>query len=119
MVRLLPLRPRAEDDRQMARPLADSRRAPERSRPVPLERRALVDVGLADEELLGEELVVVLGVCGAGVQELQDIVRGVARCVRQHRAGIGDGLPANVVDYESRLARCAAHELGARADGYE
>src|SRR5436190_22721701 len=100
----------------MARALADPRGAAERARAVALERWPLVDVGLADLQLVGDEVVVVLRVGDGGVQELQDVPRSRARRVDEYGTRLIDVLAADVVDHEARLAGCVAHVLRARAN---
>src|SRR4051794_11813911 len=107
-----------ELDREVAGPLADSRRASERARAVALQRRTLVHEDLAHAKLVGDQLVVVLSVGDSGLQQLQDVARRGARRVLQDGAGLAHLLAADVVDHEARLARGAAHVLGARADGH-
>src|SRR5436190_7101813 len=102
----------------MARALADPRGAAERARAVALERWPLVDVGLADLQIVGDEVVVVLRVGDGGVQELQDVPRSRSRRVDEYGTRLVDVLAADVVDHEARLARRMAYVLRARADGY-
>src|SRR4051794_22940391 len=98
--------------------LADPRGASERARAVTLQRRTFVHVRLADSQLVGDQLVIVLRVGDRGVQQLQHVARGGARGVRQDCARLVHALAADVVDHEARLARRAAHVLRARADGH-
>src|SRR3954453_20974065 len=107
---------RDELDRHVTRPLANSRGPSQSARTVALERRPLVYVRLADLEIVGDEVVVVLRVGDGGVQELQDVPRSRARRVHEYGTRLIDILAADVVDHEPRLAGCVAHVLGARAD---
>src|SRR5436190_23665286 len=109
---------RDELDSHVARPLADSRGPAQSARTVALERRPLVDVHLADLEIVGDEIVVVLRVGDGGVQELQDVPRSRSRRVYEYGTRLVDVLAANVVDHETRLARCVTYVLRARANGY-
>src|SRR5215203_3572743 len=102
----------------VAGPLADPGRPSEGARPVPLEGRTLVDEGLVDLQLVGDELVVVLRVGDCGVQELQDVPRGRARRVDEYGTRLVDRLAADVVDDEPRLARRGADVAGLRADDH-
>src|SRR4051795_7135100 len=95
--------------------LADPRGASERARAVTLQRRTFVHVRLADSQLVGDQLVVVLRVGDRGLQQLQHVARRGAWRVHQDRARLVHALAADVVDHESRLARRAAHVLRARA----
>src|SRR3954468_2828235 len=114
---MLPLPLRDELDRHVARPLANPCRPAQSARTVALERRALVYICLADLEVVGDEVVVVLRVGDGGVQELQDVPRSRARRVHEYGTRLIDVLAADVVDNEARLARRVAHVLGARPDG--
>src|SRR4051794_265289 len=96
--------------------LADPRGASERARAVTLQRRTFVHVRLADSQLVGDQLVVVLRVGDRGLQQLQHVARGGARRVHQDRARLVHALAADVVDHEPRLARRAANVLRSRAD---
>src|SRR3954468_8614651 len=107
---------RDELDRHVTRPLANSCGPPQSARTVALERRPLVYVCLADLEIVGDEVVVVLRVGNGGVQKLQNILRGRARRMHEHGTRLIDILAANVVDHETRLPRRMTHVLGARAD---
>src|SRR5881392_1090570 len=112
----LPLRD--ELDRHMARPLANSRGPSQSARTVALERWPLVYICLGDLEIVGDEVVVVLRVGNGGVQELQDVPRSRSRRVYEYGTRLVDVLAANVVDHETRLARCVTYVLRARANGY-
>src|SRR3954471_3613623 len=108
---------RDELDRHVTRPLANSRGPSQSARTVALERWPLVYVCLADLEIVGDEVVVVLRVGDGGVQELQDVPRSRAGRVHEYGTRLIDILAADVVDDEPRLARCVAHVAGAGADG--
>src|SRR4051812_39044900 len=107
-----------ELDREVAGPLAYARRASERARAVALQRRTLVHEDLGHAKLVGDQLVVVLCVGDRRVQQLQHVARCGARGVLEDRPRLAHVLAADVVDHEARLARRAAHVLGARADGH-
>src|SRR3954471_11122061 len=108
---------RDELDRHVTRPLANSRGPSQSARTVALERWPLVYVCLADLEIVGDEVVVVLRVGDGGVQELQDVPRSRARRVHEYGTRLIDILAADVIDHEPCLARRVAHVLGPRADG--
>src|SRR3954467_15918552 len=107
---------RDELDRHVTRPLANSCGPAQSARTVALECWPLVYICLADLEIVGDEVVVVLRVGDGGVQELQDVPRSRARRVHEYGTRLIDILAANVVDHEARLARRVAHVLRARAN---
>src|SRR5688572_18320291 len=107
--------PICELDGHVAGALADAGRTALRTRLEPLQRRPLVDEDLGDLELVRHELVVVLRVGDGGVEKLQDVTRGRAGRRPQDGTRVVDGLAADVIDDEPRLARGAAHVLGLRA----
>src|SRR4051794_2959039 len=107
---------RDELDRHVTRPLANSRGPSQSARTVALERWPLVYVCLADLEIVGDEVVVVLRVGNGGVQKLQNILRGRARRVHEYGTRLIDILTADVVDHEPRLTRRMTHVLGACAN---
>src|SRR3954468_18331092 len=114
---MLPLPLRDELDRHVARPLANPCRPAQSARTVALQSRALVYVCLADLEVVGDEVVVVLRVGDGGGQELQDVPRRRPGRVHEYGTRLIDILAADVVDHEPRLARRVAHVAGAGADG--
>src|SRR3954452_11177321 len=107
-----------ELDSQVTGALADPRRASQRTWAVALQRRTFVHVRLADSQLVGHQLVVVLRVGDRGVQQLQHVARGGAGRVGQDRARLVHALAADVLDHEPRLARGAAHVLRVRAHAH-
>src|SRR4051812_15139846 len=115
---MLPLPLRDELDRHVARPLANPCRPAQSARTVALQCRALVYICLADLEVVGDEVVVVLRVGDGGVQGLQDVPRSRARRVHEYGTRLIDILAADVVDHEPCLARRVAHVTGSRTDGY-
>ena len=62
-----------QDDAHVAGLLLDARRAAAGAGAPALQRRALVDADLGDPQVLGDELVVVLGVGGCRVDQLADV----------------------------------------------
>src|SRR3954447_22381315 len=107
---------RDELDSHVTRPLANSRGPAQSARTVALECWPLVYICLADLEIVGDEVVVVLRVGDCGVQELQDVPRSRARRVHEYGTRLIDILAPDVVDHEPRLAGCVPHVLGARTD---
>src|SRR3954468_19773086 len=108
---------RDELDRHVTRPLPNSRGPSQSARTVALERWPLVYICLADLEVVGDEVVVVLRVGDGGVQELQDVPRSRARRMHEYGTRLFDILAADVVDHEPCLAGRVAHVAGARAYG--
>ena len=72
-------------DGDVAGALADPVRPALRPRPEPLERRALVDVRLADEQRVRVEPLVVLGVRDRAGEHLVDRLARGLRCELEHR----------------------------------
>src|SRR4051794_13704584 len=106
---------RRERDREVARALADARRAAHGARTEALQRRPLVGGDGEDEQVVADQLVVVLGVGDRGLEHLAPVARHRAGRVREDRAGLLHGLAADVVAHEARLARRGADVLGLRA----
>src|SRR6185437_15309068 len=102
-------------DGHVTRALADPRGAAESTGAVALERRTFVDVGLADDELVGDELMVVLRVGHGRLEKLEHINRRRSWRVLKDGTRLADRLAADVVDHEPGLARRVAHVLGLRA----
>src|SRR5690242_4357662 len=103
-------------DGHVTRALADPRGAAESAGAVALERRTFVDVGLADDELVGDELMVVLRVGHCRLEKLEHIDGRRSWRVLKDGTRLVDRLAADVVDHESRLARSVAYVLGLRAN---
>src|SRR3954463_2443034 len=112
---MLPLPLRDELDRHVARPLANPCRPAPSARTGALQCRALVYICLADLEVVGDEVVVVLRVGDGGVQELQDVPRSRTRRMHEYGTRLIDILAADVVDHEPSLARRVAHITGTGA----
>src|SRR6476661_2954778 len=106
-----------QENRQAARALADRRGAPHGARPEPLERRALVGGDREDLQVVAEQLVVVLRVRDGRLEQLAPVARDVAGRERQDRARLDDGLAADVVAHQARLAGGGADVLGVGAHG--
>ena len=92
-----------DDDRHVARALADPRAAAPRTWPPPLRRRALVGVGAGDEELVGGHVVVVLGVRDRRVQELLELARDRAVAQREGVARSRDVLAQDQLQDRTHL----------------
>src|SRR3954453_19072353 len=102
----------------MAGALADARGAAHRTRPVALERGALVGVGLGDLQLVADELVVGLRVRDCRFENLAPVTGGRAGGEVEDRAGLGHRLAADVIAHEPGLAGGGADVASAGADGY-
>src|SRR5881398_2478545 len=107
---------RRERDREVAGALADARRPAQGAGAEALQRRALVGADGVDPQLVADELVVVLGVCHGRLEQLAPVAGDRARRVREDRAGLDDGLGANVVADEPGLTGRRAYVLGLGAD---
>src|SRR4051795_9601206 len=68
-----------DDDRDMGLALVDRERPTLGTGLPALERRSLVGVGLEDHQVLGRQVVVVLGVRRGALQHLLDVTGGVLR----------------------------------------
>jgi hypothetical protein len=82
----------------MAGALADAVRPPHRAGLVALEHRPLVDHGSRDHEVVGVEVVVVLGVGDRRVQRLEHRLGGTLRREGEQPLRLGHGQPADVRD---------------------
>src|ERR687889_1219976 len=107
---------RRERDREVAGALADLGRAAHGARAEPLERRALVGLDRGDAQVVAEQLVVVLGVGDRALEQLAPVLGDVAGGVGEDGEGLLDGLAADVVADQARLARGGADVLGVGAD---
>ncbi len=102
-------RDRLDRDRDVAGALADPVRPTLRPRPEPLQRRALVDERLADEQRVGVQPLVVLGVGDRAREHLVDLLARRLRRELQHRERLLRGQTADEVDHTARLVRRDAH----------
>ena len=107
--------PGRQRDRQVARALADRRRASHRARPEALDRRPLVGVRLADDQIVLEQFVVALGVCHRRLEQLAPVARHLTRGEGEDSACLLHRLAAQMPAHHPRLARRGAHVAGARA----
>src|SRR5437764_3279333 len=96
----------------MARALANPRGAAESAWPVALERRPLVDVDLADDEVVGDELVVVLRVGHGRLEKLENVDGRRSWRVPKDGTRVVDRLAADVIHHEPSLPGRMAHVLG-------
>ena len=93
------------DDRDVAGALADPRAPTAGTGAVALRRRAFVGPGPGDEELVGREEVVVLGVRDCGVEQLADLFGRAALAEPQDLAGVGDVEAADETEDLTDLGR--------------
>src|SRR5207237_5478259 len=96
-----------EPNRDVAGPLPDPGDAAACAGAPALDRRPLVHVGGADDEIVAGEAVVRLRVRDRRAQHLLDLARDGALREREHRTGLRHGPAADVLDHEPGLARPA------------
>src|SRR5262249_9202144 len=78
------------------------------------QRRSLVDVDVLDEEVVGDQIVIGLGVGGGRLDQLADVLRRAPGGEAEQRQRVLDRQAANLVGDQAQLALCGAHEAGAR-----
>src|SRR6185312_15347100 len=105
----LPVR---DDDRDVSHGLVDRERPTLGPRPPALDRRSFIGVSLDDDQVLGGQVVVVLGVGGGALQHGQDVVGGVLRHEPEQGRGLLDRSALDRRDDEVGLAGRAAEVLG-------
>src|SRR6478752_8527987 len=101
-----------DDDRDVSHWLVDRERATLRPWLEALNRRALVGDGIEDHEVLGRQVVVVLGVCGRALEDTGDVARGLLRHEPQQRRGLLDRLALDRLGDEPGLAGRGPQVLG-------
>ena len=89
----------------MAGALADPGRAPEGTRSKPLERGALVGMDRLDVQVLTDQVVIVFRIRDRGFEQLAPVTRDRTRRESEDSSRLLDGLSADVVTHEPRLAR--------------
>src|SRR5690606_33281400 len=95
----------ADDDRDVAGALADAGGAAPGPGAPALQGGALVGIARRHVQLVGGDLVVVLGVGDGRVEDLADDVGRVALAEREDLVGLGDGRAADEVEHDPRLVR--------------
>ena len=85
------------------------RRASHRARTKALDRRPLVGVCLAHDEIVLEQFVIVLGVGDRRLQQLAPVTRHLTRGEGEDSACLCNGLASHVSAHHARLARRGAH----------
>src|SRR4249919_394822 len=79
-----------DDDRDVGHGLVDGERPTLGPRLEPLDRRALVGDGIDDHEILGGQVVVVLGIGRGALEDARDLARGFLRHEPQDGRGVLD-----------------------------
>src|SRR5690606_28738348 len=82
----------------------------------PLQRRALVDLDLADDQRLAVEALAGLGVGDRALQQLAYVLGRGLRRELQHRQRLVHGQPAYEIDHATRLHQRDADEERYRED---
>src|SRR3954452_20394738 len=101
-----------DDDRDVGHGLVDRERPTLRAWLEALDRRALVGDGIEDDEVLGRQVVVVLGICGGAFQDPGDVARGLLRHEPQECRGLLDRLALDRLGDEPGLAGRGPQVLG-------
>src|SRR5258705_5256745 len=81
-----------DDDRDVGHWLVDRKRPTLRPRLEPLDRRALVGHSIDDHQVIGGQVVVVLGVGCCTLEDARDLARGLLRHEPQDGGGVLDSL---------------------------
>ena len=100
----------------MARALQNTGSGALSARTDTLERRALVNIGSGDDQVVSAHAVVVLGVGHGGTENLLDVHGNVTIAELQDLESLGNGLVANQIDHKASLAGGHAHPLSGSAD---
>src|SRR6478672_7587276 len=108
-----------DDDGDVGHGLVDRERPTLRSRSEPLDRRTLVRHGVRDDEVLGRQVVVVLGIRRRALEDACDIGRCLLRHEAQQRGGLLDGLALDGRSDQPGLARRGAEVLGGGGDSHD
>src|SRR6186997_2273799 len=105
-----------DDDGDVGHGLVDRERPTLGPRPEALDRRTLVGDGVGDEQVLGRQVVVVLGVRGRALEHARDVGRGPLRHEPQEGGGLLDRLALDRLGHQTGLAGGAAEVLGGGGD---
>src|SRR5690606_12347903 len=107
-------RSRLDNHRDVAGPLPDPVRATLRTRPNPLQRRALIGSHALQPQRLRVEPEVVLRVGRRTLDHLRQLVAGRLRGVLQDRQGVGDAATLDQLDHPAHLHRRVPDETSPR-----
>src|SRR3954469_23933874 len=109
----LPVR---DDDRDVGHWLVDRERPTLCPRLEPLDRRALVGDGVDDVQVLGGQVVVVLGIGGRALEDARHVGCGLLRHEPQERSRFLDLLALDRLGHEAGLAGRGPEVLGGGGD---
>src|SRR6478752_4270371 len=101
-----------DDDRDVGHGLVDREGPTLGARLEALDRRALVGDGIDDEQVLGRQVVVVLGVGRGALEHAGDVGRGLLRHEPQQGGGLLDRLALDRLGHEAGLAGRRTEVLG-------
>src|SRR6187431_1583067 len=101
-----------DDDRDVGHWLVDRERPTLGPRLEALDRRALVGDGVDDEQILGRQVVVVLGIGRGALQHTGDVARGLLRHEPQQRGGLLHPLTLDGLGHQAGLASRGSEVLG-------
>src|SRR6478609_568990 len=101
-----------DDDRDVGHGLVDRERPTLCPRLEPLDRRALVGDGVGDVQVLGGQVVVVLGIGGRALEHAGHIGSGLLRHEPQEGGRLLDRLALDRLGHEARLAGRRTEVLG-------
>src|SRR5215203_6050519 len=101
-----------DDDGDVGLGLVDREGATLRPRAEALDRRTLVGDGVGDDQVVGRQVVVVLGIGRRALEHAGHVGRGPLRHEAQQRSGLLDRLALDRLGDEAGLAGRAAEVLG-------
>src|SRR4249919_1896351 len=105
-----------DDDGDVGHGLVDRERPALCPRLEPLDRRTLVGDGVDDDQILGGQAVVVLGIGHRALEHARDIGRGLLGHEPQQGGGLLDRLALDRLGHETGLAGRGAQVLGGGGD---
>src|SRR6476661_8302685 len=105
-----------DDDGDVGHGLVDGERPTLRPRLEPLDRRALVGDGVDDDQVLGGQAVVVLGIGRRALEHACHVGGGLLGHEPQERGGLLDRLALDRLGHEASLAGRGAQVLGGGGD---
>src|SRR6476661_8703399 len=108
-----------DDDGDVGHGLVDRECPTLSSRSEPLDGRTLVGDGVDDHEVLGRQVVVVLGIGRRALEDACDIGRCLLRHEAQQRGGLLDGLALDGCSDQPGLACRGAEVLGGGGDSHD